>query len=540
MLKQRFFAISVVLLMRMSFILLVSCGSASPPKQSVEPTKAVEVPASETEVAAEPTQAVEVSEAETEAETDEIVVLVLAEPDNLAWYNTGVTIIALTRNSYEPLVTRDAKGALSPALAESWEQIDDNTWRFYLRQGVMFHDGEPFDANTVAWHINKLSPEQANVDINVVQKFEGQLSTEVIDEFTLDIKTDPPDLILPRRMYWLFMGSPQAIEADPEFQNMIGTGPYKLDAWNHGESIVLVANPDYWAGEPAIKKVTFIWSEDAALRLAMVRAGEADIGQAVISQQDLSLRVLTADIPETPFIRIDPNPPLDDIRVRKAICMAIDREAIVERIFSGFAKPATQLITSDVMGYNPDIPLWPYDPNQARALIEAARADGVPVDLELTIVGRIDMYANATKAMQDLQLWLAEIGLNVKLEMLDKPAWRERSLTKPVPENRRALFQSSHGNEAGDGIFTMNDYYHSSSRNNKFPNETMDDLISQAIPLTGEDRQQALAKVLAYQHDEIIQDCPMVHLQAVWGVSERVDWEPRFDNFILINTVSIK
>ena len=475
----------------------------------------------------------------SEAEAAEIVVVVREEPGSLAWHDTGVAAIALTRNSYEPLVTRDMDGALTPALAESWEQVDDHTWRFHLRQGVAFHDGEPFDASTVAWHVNRLSaPEFAG---QVATKLsEKQLSAEVIDEFTIDISTESPDPMLPRHMYWLFMSSPGASEADPEFRNMIGTGPYRLEAWNHGESIVLVANPDYWDGEPAIKKVTFIWRQDAALRLAMVRAGEADIAQAILPQGDVSVRVLTADVPETPFIRMDPNPPLDDIRVRRAICMAIDREAVVERVFSGFAIPATQLITPDVMGYNPEIPLWPYDPERARALIEQARADGVPVDLELTIIGRTGMYANATKAMEDLQLWLAEIGLNVTLEMLDTSTWREMNLLKPVPGDRRAIFQSSHGNEAGDGIFTMIAYYHSSARKTSFPDSTQDDLISAATPLTGEARRQALAQVLAYQHDEIVQDCPMVHLQAIWGVSERVDWEPRFDNLILIQTVSIK
>ena len=137
------------------------------------------------------------------------------------------------------------------------------------------------------------------------------------------------------------------------------------------------------------------------------------------------------------------------------------------------------------------------------------------------------------------KLWLAEIGLNVKLEMLDTPTWIDGFLAKPVPQDRRAIFQSSHGNEAGDGIFTMNSYYHTNARQVTFPDATMDDLISAAIPLTGEARQQALAKAFAYQHDEIVQDCPMVHLQAVWGLSERVDWKPRFDNLILIKTASI-
>jgi peptide/nickel transport system substrate-binding protein len=220
--------------------------------------------------------------------------------------------------------------------------------------------------------------------------------------------------------------------------------------------------------------------------------------------------------------------------------MAINREAVAEQIFSGFATAATQLITPDVMGYNPNIPVWPYDPEQARALIQEAGADGVPIDLPLRIVGRIDMYANATKAMEDVQLWLAEIGLTATLDMLENSLWRELNLTQPIPKDRRAIFQSSHGNEAGDSIFTMLGYYYSSARKASFPDPTMDELISAAAPLTGEARQQAFANAFAYQHDAIVQDCPLVHLQAVWGLSERIEWMPRFDGLILLNTASIR
>jgi len=123
---------------------------------------------------------------------------------------------------------------------------------------------------------------------------------------------------------------------------------------------------------------------------------------------------------------------------------------------------------------------------------------------------------------------------------MDTSAWTEAVLTKPVPKDRRAIFQSSHGNEAGDGIITMNAYYQSSARQHTFPDATMDKLISAATPLIGKARQHALAKAFAYQHNEIVQDCPMVHLQAVWGLSERINWTPRFDNLTLIKTVSMK
>jgi len=502
-------------------LVVTSCSGSQEPAASEPP--ALDQTADPTEAAA--------------SDVAEIVVVVQDEPD-LVWHSTDFASITITSNLYESLVTRDAAGDLSPLLAESWEQVDDLTWRFHLKQGVIFHDGAPFDANSVAWHIETLSdPEFAGA---VTHKFsDNKLSTQVIDDFTIDIITEFPDPILPRLMYWLFMSSPDSQKLDTDSQNMVGTGPYKLDTWDHGESVVLVANPDYWGDEPTVKKVTFIWREDPALRLAMVRAGDADIAQGIVPGDDSSVRILTANISETSFIHLDPNPPLDDIRVRKAICMAFDREVIVDDIFSGYANPATQLVTSDVMGFNPEIPLMTYDPEQARSLIEDAKGDGVPVELELTIIGRNGIHSNATKAMEELQLWLTEIGLKVNLEMLDKPDWKEHINSNPVPEDRRTITQSSHGNEAGDSIFTMGAYYHSDARKTTFPDTTQDDLISAAAPLVGDAREQALSEVLAYQHDNVMQDCPMVHLQAVWGISERVDWEPRFDNMILVMTVSL-
>jgi peptide/nickel transport system substrate-binding protein len=239
-------------------------------------------------------------------------------------------------------------------------------------------------------------------------------------------------------------------------------------------------------------------------------------------------------------MRMDPYPPLDDIRVRQAICMSIDREALAQQIFAGYAKPASQVITTDVVGYNPDIPMWPYDPEAARALIEEARADGVPVDNELTIIGRKGIYANATEAMEALQGWLAEIGLNAKLQMLETSAWVDASLANPQPPDRLGLIQSSHGNEAGDGIFTLMGYYKSDATQNAFDDPKMDELIAKAAPLTGEERQKAIAEALAYQRDNMVQDCPMVHIQALWGLSERIDWTPRFDNMILVKEVKLK
>lgn len=463
----------------------------------------------------------------SESDSYEIVVVLQSEPGSLDWNDLRAKTIPVSLNIYEPLVTRNSDGDLEPLLAESWERMDDNTWRFYLRQGVNFHDGQSFDANTVATYADFFS---------TAQEWIGQISFEVIDTYTLDIRTELPDPILPARLYWLFLSA--SSELDPN-QEIVGTGPYKLETWNPGENIILLANPDYWGGEPAIKKVTFIWREDAPLRLAMFRAEDVDIAQALLPGEDPSIRLSVAEIPETPFIKLFPIPPLDDIRVRRAICIAIDREAMTEQIFSGFARPATQLITPDVTGYNPNILLRDYNPEQARAFIEEARNDGVPVDLEITLFAQSGTYPQQSQSMEFLQLWFAEIGLNVRLEETESSVRVER-LSEIVASEAPYISMSSHGNEGGDAIFTMGYYYHSTGGGVTFSNAVLDDLLTTATPLTGETRQEALAEIMAYQHDEIVQDCSLVHLQSVWGVSDRINWEPRFDGLILVKTISIE
>jgi len=149
--------------------------------------------------------------------------------------------------------------------------------------------------------------EQPELNKHVYANFAQQYDAKAVDEYTLEVKaTQDPDPIMPRRLYWAHMGSPAAIEADPEFQNLVGTGAYLFDEWVKGEKIVLVANPNYWGGEPEIKKVTFVFRSESSVRAAMVQADEADIAAWLAPQDSGPIIALGANIPETPFMRFDP------------------------------------------------------------------------------------------------------------------------------------------------------------------------------------------------------------------------------------------
>jgi peptide/nickel transport system substrate-binding protein len=540
-------------------LIAAQCAAPTTPERVVETVVVKETVEVEKEVEKVVTKEVEkevIVTVEVPAqEKAEIVIAIPEEPPHLDWADCFALVNApVCLNGYEPLIFRDGEtGALEGLLAESWERVDETTWRFKLREGVKFHNDVPFDAEIAKWNLET----QSDPDLDYLARQalgSQQLFVEVVDDYTINVSTEAPDPILPRRLAFVMIGEPTAIEADPEKRDMVGTGAYILDEWVPGESITLVANSDYWGGEPSIKKATFVWRSEPSVRSAMLQAGEVDIAAWLSAQDAGPVRTLSVNIPETPFMYFDPNPPLDDLRVREAICMSMDRDALAQQLFQGYATPANELVTPDVLGYNSDIPVFPYDPEAAQALLEEARADGVPVDTEITIYGRKGNYPNATEAMEAFQLWLTQIGLNVKLQMLEVSAWREVNLAIPVPEDRVGLIQGSHGNEMGDAIFTLQAYYgpygpaswykyddeHGGARR-PVVDSKMVELIDAAMPLSEEEgRAEALAAALAYHHENVLWACPMIHIQDLWGVSERLDWQPRFDRFTLVKEMALK
>ena len=226
----------------------------------------------------------------------------------------------------------------------------------------------------------------------------------------------------------------------------------------------------------------------------MIATGEADIA-ANIAVQDATDPEMDFSYPnsETSRLRIDTTiPPLDDIRVRKALNLAFDREAVRGTIFSPDVIPATQLVVPSINGHNPDLKVWPHDPAEAKRLLDEARADGVPVDDEITLLGRINIYPNATEIMEVLLGMYQEAGLNVKLQMMEVAEWVD-ILTKPYAEDRGPVVQQSqHDNNNGDAVFTVYNKYHSEGAQSTTIDSTLDDAIVRAGEATGDERQTAL------------------------------------------------
>ena len=438
--------------------------------------------------------------------------------------NIGRVILG---NVNETLTELDVRGdqGLMPRLAEAWEQQEDGSWRFTLRQGVTFSDGSTFDANDVKHSFDRVF--DPTITCEAARYFGGMTVTaNVVDEHTIDFVVDPVQPILP---LLLSLVTIVPAETPIEFvRDPIGTGPYVLSEWSPGQQIVLTRRDDYWGEAPEVTQATYVVRTDPAVRAAMIEAGEADIAPTI--SQDDAINPAT-DFPylnsETVYLRLDTTQaPMDDLRVRQALKMAIDREAFIGTLVPQDALLATALYGPTTQGWNPDVQVPAYDPEGAQALLEEARADGVPVDTPITIIARTANFPNVTEVMEAVQQMLQEAGFTVELQMVEV-AEHEVYYSKPYPTDRGVyMIAAMHDNRMGDPSFSAYFKYHSEGRQSGIADPKVDDLITRASAATGEERNELWSELQAYVHDEVAADILLFHMVGFARVAERIDWTP--------------
>lgn len=415
-------------------------------------------------------------------------------------------------------------GSVLPRLGTEWEQIDDRTWRFKLVEDATFHDGEPFNAEAVAYNLERA---RRNADCAMYGRAFGglQVSATPVDEYTVDIVSDAPSPIMPTNLSMLALTSP----ATPmETQRLsAGTGPYKVTDWSPGR-IVIEANETYWGEQPQIRKVTTVFRTEDAVRAAMVAAGEADIAIDVSPEDannpETDFTYLNS---ETTFIRFDlRNEPLNDVRVRKAFNHAIDRDVMIGTVVPEGSIKATQLPVPGILGHNAELEPYAYDPELARQLLDEARADGVQVDAPIRFIARSGNFAQVDEFAQAAAAMFQEVGLNVSLEMME----RSRNTLfqgKPFPEDSGPyvhLIMSD--NNLGDASFSVFPHYHSEGVQSMVNDPGLDAAIDAAASATGDERRALYEDIFERLHEEIVPAVMMFHMLAVNRVSPRLDWRP--------------
>ena len=446
------------------------------------------------------------------------------EPCEGSLTSTGI----VTRsNITEPLVERDSTtGDLQPLLATEWEQTAPTEWTFTLRDGVTFSDGAPFTSEDAAFSIDRAVNSDLNCNVDGYVFGDEKLSLQTPDANTVVVGTTEPDPILPLRISFVEI-VPRTTSATEKVREPIGTGPYAIEDWQYGQKLILARNETYWGKAPAFAKAEYKWRSEGSVRAAMITNDEVDIATGLGPEDGAGDLGVPFQNNETTALRITGNEaPLNDMRIRQAINYSVNRTGIVKALFRGLGEPAAQLIPEGVIGYNDQLQLWPHDPERARQLVDEARADGVPVDRQIRLIGRNSQFPGVTETVEVIQSELADAGLNVKIEMMDTAAQLEYQL-QPFPANAGpflALIQ--HGNQAGDAAFTVDQYMRSDGAQSAFGTPAFDEQIAAAGRLTGEQRQQAYAQIFADEPQKIMQFAYIAHMRGILGKSARVDYTP--------------
>lgn len=447
----------------------------------------------------------------------------IVDPCEASRSNVGRVVL---QNIAETVTEMVPGSGLQPRLATSWEDQGGGTWRFNLREGVTFSDGSAFDASDVAHSIARIKSEAISCEIGA-KYFGGiELETNVIDDNTIEITADPAQPILP-----LLMSTVTVVSSDTPMDSFVdtpvGTGPYTWDEYVRGQHIKLSARGDYWGDAPTVTNATYIFRSDSAVRSAMVAAGEADIAPN-IALQDANDASMDFSYPnsETVYMRLDHDTaPLDDLRVRQALNHAIDREAFVGSILADGTLLATGMTPPSTLGYNHDLSPYTYDVERARALLAEAAADGVPTDTEITLIGRINNFANVQETMEALLAMWQDAGFNMSLQMFEVAEWLEH-YSKPFADGRPPeIVEAQHDNANGDPVFSMYFKYACEGLQSGLCDQNLDGMIADATAATGAEREALWSDTFSYIHENAV-DVMLFHMVGFSRVNTRLDFTP--------------
>lgn len=462
------------------------------------------------------------------AQSKDITIVLQTQPDQVDPCQSSKSHVGrVIKQNVVETITELKDGEAAPRLATEWSQVDEKTWRFKLREGVSFHDGTPFNAEALKYSMERTLDESLACEIRTKYFSGAEFTIKPIGDYEVEISSNIAQPILPKLMSTMVAMSTASPKGE-HTRNPIGTGPYRFVEWAPDQQIVLERYGEYWGEAPVVEKATYIWRSDSSVRAAMVKLGEADIAPTIGVQDatDPSMDFSYLNSESTRY-RIDVAiPPLNDVRVRKALNLALDRQAMVGTVLSADTQIATQLVPPGTTGYNPDIKPYSYNPDEARKLLAEAKADGVPVDTEIVVYSRYNLYPNVDEAMQvNASMW-RDVGFNIKVQFAEAAEWYDLFL-KPHAENRGPnLNEDMHDNNNGDAVFTVFNKYHSQGAQSTIEVPEIDDLIDRAAQEVGPERQQLYAEMFRAVHDDVVADVPLFHMVGFTRVNPRLEFTP--------------
>ncbi|WP_169543978.1 ABC transporter substrate-binding protein [Sneathiella aquimaris] len=464
------------------------------------------------------------------------------------------------KHIFDTLVWSGDDLQIEPGLATSWKPLDDTTWEFKLREGVKFHDGSDFDAEDVKFSIERIPAVSGPTTTTIYVRRVADV--EIIDPYTVHIKTNGPAATLPYDFVRLFIVSAEAAKdySTPETASAgfnggpaaVGTGPYKLVSWEPKGDLVLERFDDYWRGKGAWEKVIRKEIPNDSSRLAALKAGQVDVINYVSSvdylalQRDSSVDAIVGDSvyimnlqldqrDDTPRVRAKDGSalkenPLQNPLVREAIDLAIDRETMVEIVLEGLGKPANQMMPPGFFGSSEAIPVREHNAKKAKDLLaKAGYPDGFEIDLFCTS----DRLPGDGAICQGLGQMFSQVGIKTNVNAISKTVY--------FPAQSRleySVFMNGWGTLTGEASYTLGSLAHSKNPDVKmgafnrvaYKNEKVDELLQKGAMTLDADARRALYEEAMVKTMEDRVYIPVVQLQTVWaGKAGQLTFRPRFD-----------
>jgi peptide/nickel transport system substrate-binding protein len=428
-------------------LLAAQCGTLATPERVVETVVVRETVEVEKEVVV--TATAELAGAEGPA--GQIIVAQTADATALdPKYLKGRQTQNALRLVFDSLYHRDDQMQIIPWLATSYENPDERTWRFHLREGVKFHNGNDFKANDVKFSLGRLVEDDSQW---TDRTFLAEVN--VVDDYTVDIVTKEPYAAFMTRVVLWHMTDEETfaeVGADGFASQPIGTGPFKFVEWIKDEQLVFEANTDYWGGAPRIKTVVFKSIPETATRIAALETGDVDlITDAPPDYMDKTpAGISIASVPGTRAFYMGLNvnmEPFDDVRVRQALNYAVDVPGIIDSILNGLARKIDNPLLPEAFGYAAT-PVYSYDPDKAKSLLaEAGYPDGFEME--------IDTQPPLKEIAEAVAGQLGEIGVQAKVNVMETAAL----YAKYEPGFSQAFVTSWGNSEAdADGVLSKQFY----------------------------------------------------------------------------------
>ena len=443
-------------------------------------------------------------------------------------------------------VDADGNSKIVPSLAESWDISDDGLeYTFHLRQGVKFHNGNDFTAEDVAYTFHRMLTVEGGVNTEFIDQIKGAdellagetdtlEGVEVVDDYTIKVTLKEPfaGFLASISSPGVSIYDSEATEAAGDQFGMdpavtVGTGPFEFSSWSFNNQLVLTRNEDYWKGASGLPGVVIKIIPDTETQSMMFESGELDI-------LDLDYAADSADrFTETYPDQIVQGPrvgivyftmnfnkePFKDVRVRKAVQMSIDRQAILDALYGGRGQVEQGIFPHGLIGFNPDQEEIKYDPEAAKALLaEAGYADG----FDMEIAADSSASDTMTMALEIVSDQLAEVGIRAEIKNYDESTWLETRKSGELGSFMSTW--SADYNDPDNFIYTFfGNEEKTRIRSINYPDTEVMERVAKARTIVNED--ERLAEYKALEEKLIHEDAawvPMFSRLHLFAVSKRV------------------